>query len=81
MRNIGRRVEEAISRSSLSGRRCYSTADYHDKKARYTALQSRTVGQEQYCKNCSKFKDITDQGTEELTDQRTDGPMDRHGKV
>ena len=32
-------------------------------KAGYTAIQSRTVGQEQYCKNCLEFKNEMDQRT------------------
>ena len=38
-------------------------------KAGYTAIQSRTVGQEQYRKNRSKFRNATD------------GRTDQHGKV
>ena len=38
-------------------------------KAGYTAIQSRTVGQEQEWKNRLEFKNVTD------------GPTDRHGKV
>ena len=32
-------------------------------KAGYTAIQSRTVGQEQYHENCSEFKNVTDRRT------------------
>ena len=37
-------------------------------KAGYTAIQSRTVGQEQQCKNHSEFRNVTD--------RQTDGPTD-----
>ena len=39
-------------------------------KAGYTAIQSRTVGQEQQCKNCLQLKNVM----EGLTDELTDGP-------
>ena len=42
-------------------------------KAGYTAIQSRTVGQELYCESCSKFKNVMDAPTYR--------PTDRHGKV
>ena len=34
------------------------------EKAGYMAIQSRTVGQEQYCKNCSEFRNVTDGRTD-----------------
>ncbi|MEE3022441.1 MAG: hypothetical protein VX367_07555 [SAR324 cluster bacterium] len=40
-----------------------------ENKAGYTAIQSRTVGQEQLCKNRSEFRNVTD--------GPTDGPTDR----
>ena len=43
-----------------------------DNKAGYTAIQSRTVGQEQYCENRSEFKNVTY--------RLSDFPTDRHGK-
>ena len=39
-----------------------------EKKAGYTAIQSRTVGQEQKGKNRSEFKDVTDGRTDGSTD-------------
>ena len=41
-------------------------------KAGYTAIQSKMVGQEQYRKNRSEFRNVTDGPT----DRQTDGPTD-----
>ena len=40
-------------------------------KAGYTAIQSRTVGQEQYSKNRSEFRNVTDGRTDRRTDRPT----------
>ena len=42
------------------------TSIFLQHKAGYTAIQSRTVGQEQKCRNCLRFRNVTD--------GRTDGP-------
>ena len=34
--------------------------DMSESEAGYTAIQSRTVGQEQYCENRSEFRNVTD---------------------
>ena len=39
-----------------------------ENKAGYTAIQSRTVGQEQWCENRSQFKNVTDGQTDRPTD-------------
>ena len=39
-----------------------------NNKAGYTAIQSRTVGQEQLCENRSEFKNVTDGPTYRPTD-------------
>ena len=41
-------------------------------KAGYTAIQLRTVRQEQYFENRSEFKNVTDRLTDILTDLPTD---------
>ena len=53
------------------------TFSWDKNKAGYTAIQSRTVGQEQYRKNRSEFRNVTDRPT----DGPTNGRTDRHGKV
>ena len=45
-----------------------SDTGWSGNKAGYTAIQSRTDGQEQLCENRSQFKNVTD--------GRTDGPTD-----
>ena len=39
-------------------------------KAGYTAIQSRTVGQEQQCENRKQFRNVTDRQTERPTDMQ-----------
>ena len=43
-----------------------------NNKAGYTAIQSRTVGQEQQCENRSEFKNVTDRRTDLPTNLPTD---------
>ena len=43
-------------------------------KAGYTAIQSRTVGQEQLFENRSEFKNVTDRRTDGPTYRPTDRP-------
>ena len=40
----------------------------NSNKTGYTAIQSRTVGQEQYCANQSEFRNVTDGQTDGRTD-------------
>ena len=46
----------------------------------YTAIQSRTIGQQQYGENHLELKNVTGK-TDGRTDERTDGRTDGHGKV
>ena len=46
----------------------------HWYNAGYTAIQSRTVGQEQYCKIRSAFINVTDGRTDGPTGRQTDRP-------
>ena len=48
-----------------------------ENKAGYTAIQSRTVGQEQYRKNRSEFRNVTDGPTDLPTDLPTNTAMCR----
>ena len=43
----------------------------YDNKAGYTAIQLRTVGQEQLCVNQSQFRNISDGRTDGQTDRPT----------
>ena len=48
-----------------------------ENKAEYMTIQSRTVGQEQQCKNCSEMKKVMDGQMNGPTDHQTN----QHGKM
>ena len=56
---------------TLKDKADYSATYTGLNKVGYTAIQSRTVGQEQWYKNRSEFKNVTDGRTYRHTDQPT----------